>query len=288
MIKMERKNWILGIAILVFFVSCDKEYSLENSGNAGSDLIVGVDCRIRKIVYTDTATNTALGSIEAVINSLDNVTRVTGFDSLSNTINFIATPVYLSDTVYINADEYFIVDINKRVLKLHGLTDPTDPFSPQFDANYFYDATGYLSTKFYTLTSIPGIPYKIVNYTHTGGNLTHMTGTDVQSGDIYIDADITYYNNIIPKRYLYIFPDEKDYPYFNQFYDFGTRPYNAIKDMVVRNYDPGNVLRDSTVSTFSNYIMSRDTYVLSVQMGGDDQQCIPASAGKLSFSYKCK
>ena len=58
--------------------------------------------------------------------------------------------------------------------------------------------------------------------------------------------------------------------------------------MKVRNYDPGNVVRDSTETSFSNYIMSRDTYVLSVQMAGADQQSIPASVGKLSFKYACK
>ncbi len=58
--------------------------------------------------------------------------------------------------------------------------------------------------------------------------------------------------------------------------------------MKIRNYDPGNTLRDSLVSTFSNYIMSRDNYVLSVQMSGDDLISIPAAIGKLSFSYKCK
>ena len=130
--------------------------------------------------------------------------------------------------------------------------------------------------------------YYQVNYTYTLGNLTRMTGTDQLSGDLIVDADVNYYSNIIPKRYIYIFPDEKAYPYFSQFFNYGVKNYNAVKKMVIRNYDPGNVVRDSTVSTFSNYIMSRDTYVLSVQMAGDDQQCIPASAGKLSFSYKCK
>ena len=87
---------------------------------------------------------------------------------------------------------------------------------------------------------------------------------------------------------LYIFPDEIAYPYFSQFYNYGLKNFNAIKKITVRSYDPGNVVRDSTVTTFSNYIMSRDTYVLNVQMAGDDLQSIPASAGKLTFTYKCK
>jgi len=282
---------ILLILIAVVFISCEKEVSSENSGNNGSNLIVGADCRISKMVYTDTALNRGLGSIEAVINSLDIVTKITKFDSLSNTIEFIGTPVYTNDTVYINPEEYFVVDINKRISKLHALTDPTDPFSPQFDVDYFYDAAGYLINKFYTFTGVPGLPFYIVRYTYSGGKLIHMRGNEQVAGvdgDLITDADINYYDHILPTRFLYLFPDEEDYSHYNQFFNFGARPTNAPRDITVRYYDPGNVLRDSAVSTFSNYIMSRDNYVLSVQMGGDAQPGIPASAGKLSFSYKCK
>ncbi len=280
---------LIVILTITSFYSCTKEYSLENGINQGNGLIVGVDCRISKISYTDTATGTGIGAITASINSSDNAINITKFDSLSFTIEFFATPVYFSDTVFINGDEYFLVDpSSKRIKQLHGLIDPTDPFSAQFDVSYFYNASGYLTSKFYSLTSNPGNPFYLVTYSYTGGNITHMTGTELINGDLVIDADIAYFSNILPKNFLYIFPDEKGYPYFSQFYNFGVKPSNAIKAMTVRNYDPGNTLRDSTVSTFSNYIMSRDNYVLSVIMNGDDQLSIPAAASKLDFSYKCK
>jgi hypothetical protein len=276
-------------AVLLVLFSCSKEYSLENSLNGDNSLIVGKDCRISKIVYTDTATGTGIGSIAAAINNVDVVTGITMFDSLSFTINFIASPVYASDTVYINADEYFIVDLaTRRINQLHALVDPTDPFSQQYDVNYFYSGSGQLISKFYSLSMIPVVPFYLVSYTYATGKMTHMTGQDLFTGDLVTDADVNYYNNILPNRFLYLFPDEKGYPYFSQFYNFGTRPSNAPQKIVVRNYDPGNVLRDSTVTSFSNYIMSRDNYVLSVQMAGDDLISIPAAAGKLSFSYKCK
>ncbi|MEO7306104.1 MAG: hypothetical protein ABIR78_00385 [Ferruginibacter sp.] len=284
---MKRKNWLLAIGIVVLFISCEKEYSTEN-GTADSDLIVGLDCRISKVVYTDTATNKGLGSIAAAINSIDVVTMITRFDSLANTIEFIVSPTYTNDSIYINPDEYFVVDVNKRITKLHGLQDPTDPFSLQFDQVYIYNASGNLITKNYYLSTFPTIPVYRVDYIYSGGNLIRMTRTNLATGDFESDADLVYYNNIVPKRYLYIFPDENGYAPFTQFFNFGARNYNAIKKMTVRNYDPGNVVRDSAVSTFSNYIMSRDTYVLNVQMGGDAQQSIPALAGKLSFSYRCR
>ncbi len=275
---------------IVFLFSCQKEYSVENTfNNDGSGQIIGQNCRMSKIAYYDTATKVSYGALIATINSLDIVTNITGFDSVSLTINFFSAPAYASDTVFVNSDEYFLVDITtKRVKQLHGLTDPTDPFSIQFEIFYNYSATGYLISKFYALSSSPGIPFYVVAYTYTNNNLTHMEGTELFTGDKFTDADMTYYSFILPKSYLYIFPDEQGYADYNQFFNFGKKNNNAIKSMIVRDYDPGNVLRDSAVSTFTGYIMSRDNYVLSVYMNGDDQPSIPAVASKLSFSYKCK
>lgn len=288
--QMKRLLPLFFTVIASMLFSCTKEYSLENSTDAsGNGLIVGTDCRISKIAYTDTANGgTSLGAMTASINNVDIVTNITVFDSVSFTIDFISNPLYAGDTVFINADEYFLVDLTtKRIRQLHALTDPTDPFSTQYEVNYFYNANGYLTQKFYSFTG-SGFPFYLVNYTYSGAKLTHMSGTDLITNDLVTDADISYYGNIIPQRFLYLFPDEQGYPYFSQFYNFGVRPSNAPKTIVVRNYDPGNVVRDSTVSAFSNYMMSRDNYVLSVQMTGDDLQSIPAVAGKLSFSYKCK
>jgi hypothetical protein len=293
------------IAILITLFSCEKEYSEENL-SAGNELIVGADCRMSKIVYKDTSGTAAggpgigLGSIEAVINNLDILTKLTQFDSLSNFINYIDEPVYSNDSVFINADEYFIVDINKRITKSHLWVDITDPASSQFDVLYVYNTSGYLTQKNYFSTTIPVGPFLKVDYTYSSpGNLTHMTAVDLPSGDLNMDADMTYYPNIVARQFIYTFPDERFYPQFTQFFNFGARNFNAPKTMKVRNFDPGNVVRDSAVSAFSNYIMSRDGYVFSVQMGNplpeatppltpSPQPSIPALPGKLSFSYHCK
>lgn len=303
---MNKLRPLLLASLVITLFSCEKEFSNENSGNTDNDLIVGVDCRISKIVYTDTSgvaaggTGTGLGSIEASINSLDVVTKITRFDSLSNTIDFLNSPIYSNDSVYINADEYFVVDAGKRILKMHGLADPTDPFSLQYDVIFAYNAGGYLASKTYALSSAPTVPFYQVDYTYADGvNLTRMTAVNLPAGNLEMDADITYYTNLAPRRFIYIFPDEKFYPEFNQFLNFGNRNFNAVKQMVVRNYDPGNVVRDSLISAFSNYNMSRDGYVLSVQMGNpvpaatpplipSPQPSIPALPGKLSFTYHCR
>jgi hypothetical protein len=296
---------LIFIAILITLFSCEKEYSEENL-TTGNDLIVGADCRISKIVYRDTSGMAAggpgigLGSVEGLINNLDILFKVIDYDSVSNFINYIDEPVYTNDSIYIDPEEYYIVDVNKRITKSHLWVDITDPASEQFDVFYDYNTSGYLITKTYFLTTSPGVPFLKVDYTYSSpGNLTRMTAVDLPSGDLSMDADMTYYPTIVAKRFIYTFPDERYYPSFTQFFNFGARNFNAPKTMKVRNYDPGNVVRDSAVSAFSNYIMSRDGYVLSVQMGNplpeatppltpSPQPSIPALPGKLSFSYHCK
>ena len=273
---------------IVFLVSCQKEHSTEDGGNSGAGVIVGADCRISKIAFSDSASGVSIGSIGAAINASDNATDITLFDSLTLTIDFNSQPQYFSDTVAIDADQYFIYDIsNKRIKTFHGLVDPTLPGSTEFEVDYIYDGAGYLINKSYTYSLLPGIPYQLVTYTYTGGNLTHMVTTDF-TGDMVKDADLTYYNNIAPKSFINIFPDENTYAEFNQFYNFGAKSTNAVKSLKLRYYDPGNVLVDSSVSVFNAYVMSRDNYVLSVYMLGDDQPSIPAAEGKLNFSYKCR
>ena len=286
-----KKYFLYCAIILAAITACKKEYSMENGGNVNNPLIVGANCRISKIVSYDSATGLPLVSIAANINTLDNVTDITQFDSIGNTIIFY-TPISYTppDTILLNADEYFVTDpfSGGRISKLHGLTNPADPTSPQFDADYAYDAAGHLVSKIYAFTGSPAFPYYEVDYTYSAGNLTHMTGTDVFSADLVVDADIGYNPMFVPKNFLYLFPDELTYSYANQFFNFGKRSTNALQNLKVRYYDPGNVLRDSTVSSFNTYIMSRDNYVLSVNMTGNDQFSIPARVGKQIFSYSCK
>ncbi len=287
---MKRKIFCYSILLIITFTSCLKEYSTENGDiGSGGATIIGANCRISKIAYADSASVFGIGSISAVINGSDNATNITKFDSLTLTIDFNSTPQYFGDTVAIDPDQYFVLDNStKRVKLFHGLFDPTVPGSPEFDVDYIYDASGYLVNKFYSFSLFPGFPFLQVTYTYTGGNLTHMVSDDLFTGDMIKDADLTYFSNIAPKNFMNIFPDENTYAEFNQFYSFGKKNTNAVKSLKLRYYDPGNVLVDSASSSFSNYIMSRDNYVLSVLMTGDDQSSIPATAGKLNFSYKCK
>lgn len=285
-----KKTLALSIGCIILLSSCLKEFSNEGEDSAGG-VIIGADCRISKIAYADSVSGGGLGSLSATINSSDEVTNITGFDSLSLTIDFNSQPQYFAngDTVYIDPDQYFVRTTgSKRIRQFHGFVDPTVPTSPEYDVNYVYDGNGKLMQKLYSFTLFPGITYQEVTYTYAGGNLIGMTNMDAFTGELISDASLTYYNNIAPKNFMYLFPDENTLLEFNQFFNFGGRPANAVKNLKVRYYDPGNVLRDSAVSEFKGYIMSRDNYVLSTYMVGDDQPALPALEGKLSFSYKCK
>jgi hypothetical protein len=283
------KQFFLFVFVAGVFVSCAKEVSLENGGTAAGGNIIGNDCRISKIAYSDNASGVALGALSANINSSDKTTDITEFDSLNNTLNSFTSLLYRNDTVDINANEYFVLSpTTSRVTRFHGLLDPTDPFSLQIETDYLYNASGQLTQKLYSLSVSPGVTYATVDYTYTGGNLTRMIFTDF-TGGVISDADMQYSTSLAPKNFIYIFPDENNYQEFTQFLNFGARPSNAITSMKVRTYDPstGTIL-DSTVSSFSNYELSVDKYVLNCVMTGDDQVSIPAEAGRLRFSYKCK
>jgi hypothetical protein len=276
----------LGVALIAIY-SCKKELSFENPNNPNSNVIVGNDCRVNKIAFSDSLSDVGTGSVSAVINSLDTTLSVSIFDSLANAAVFDAAITYSNDTIFINANELFVVDLNNRVTRLHGLLDPSDPGSPEVDIDYTYDGAGHLIKKSHSLTSLPNTPFEEVNYTYTNNNLTGMTKTDLTSGDLIQNAVLTYHS-LAPKNFIYLFPDEEVYTPFNQFFNFGTKSVNAVKSIAVTDFDPGNVPAGTTISTFDNYVLSLDNYVLSATMSGDDAAAIPAFTGRLKFSYKCK
>ncbi len=296
-LSMKRISWITGSLLAVVFASCTKEYSLENGGSGnGSTDIIGVDCRIAKIAYYDSVSAVPLGSIAATIDTKDSVRDITLFDSLNNIIAFNSMPFYSGDTAYLNPDEYFIMDpTTSLITHCHGVLNSVFPTIP-FECDYVYNADGTLAQKRYDIPGAGVSPAVTVDYAYSGGDLVHMSSTDYTTltPELIQDADLGYYTNIKPQSYLNLQPDETisdDLNHFSpyvQYFNFGKRSIDAIKDMKVRFYDPGNVVRDSVVSTFAGYITSRDNYVMSVYMLGDDQESIPAAMGKLVFSYKCK
>jgi hypothetical protein len=278
---------ILGVTVLMTsLISCDKERSVENPAPNTNPMIVGNDCVPSSIASYDSIV--PLGSIAALFDASDKATNITQFDSITFTLENSANINYsvAGDTAYINGNEYFLLAPSGLVESFHGLVDPSDPLSLQYDVAYTYNGTGNLTTKSYSLASSPGTPYATVEYTYANGNLTHMSATDLTSGQVFADADITY-NSISPRNFMYLFPDEEILNIYNQFLYFGTRSANAPSGITLRFYDPGGTVSTTRTSQFVDYGMSLDGYVLSVKMTGDGQAFIPADAGILKFAYHC-
>ncbi|MEO6406315.1 MAG: hypothetical protein ABIY51_07875 [Ferruginibacter sp.] len=284
-----RSNLLIvsGCLLALTLFSCQKESSEENDGGTDPS-IIGLNCRIAKIDYQDTSGLIPTGSLAANINASDNAVTIIEFDSLSNFIISFADIVTIADTFHVNADEYFIRDAtSKQIIKFHGLVDPGNPASPFYDQLFTYNTNGNLIKKTKALSSALNIPYEQVDYNYSGGNMVSMTYKNLFTGQLESDASLTFYSSIIPKNYIYIFPDEEERAAYNQFFNFGKRSFNAMKDIKVRYYDGTGALLDSAVSQFTNYQQSVDMYVVKVSMSGDAQPGIPAQPGRLQFSYKC-
>ncbi len=278
---------LLSFFLCFTFISCEKENSEENGGDDPS--IIGVNCRIAKIDYRDTSGIIPIGSIAANINSLDDVTNIIEFDSLSNFIISNANVSKTGDTFHVNVDEYFIQDAtSKQILKFHGVVDPGNPNSPFYEQLFTYNTAGYLVKKTKALSNAPALPYEQVDYTYSNGNLVGMIYKNLFSGQKISDASLTFQPTVAPKSYFYIFPDEEERAAYNQFFNFGKRSTNGVKDLKVRYYDGTGALIDSAVSQFSSYQQSVDLYVVNVLMSGDAQPSIPAQPGRLRLSYKCR
>ncbi|MEO7264335.1 MAG: hypothetical protein ABIW38_05450 [Ferruginibacter sp.] len=279
--------FLLSCLLCFTIISCEKDYSEENGGDNPS--IIGINCRIAKIDYRDTSGIIPIGSIAANINSADNAVTIIEFDSISNFIVSYANIVTTTDTIHVNADEYFIQDAtSKQILKFHGLVDPGNPVSPFYNQVFTYNTAGYLVKKTKALSTASTLPYEQVDYTYSNGNLVSMIYKNLFSGQKISDASLSFQPTVAPKNYFYIFPDEEDRAEYNQFFNFGKRSTNGVKDLKVRYYDGTGVLIDSAVSQFSSYQQSVDLYVVSVLMSGDAQPCIPAQPGRLRLSYKCR
>jgi hypothetical protein len=282
------KNLFVVLCMGSLLASCEKEVSQEIVVNTDPNFL-GVNCRIGKINYSDSATGAAIGSIAANINLSNQTTNINQFDSLGGFLEFFQSPVYSNDTIYLGAGEYYVVaGTDKLVQKHHGLVDPGNPLSPGFDVLYTYNGTGNLVKKTRTLLSLPAVVESEVNYSYeANGNMVAMTHRNMITGFLVSDATLQFSPITVPKNYLCFFPDEttgaQDIPFFN----FGKPPYNALEYVKLRHYSGAGVLTDSLQSTFSNYLLSSDNYVQKVMMRGDVQPWLPVKKGLLSFSYHC-
>jgi hypothetical protein len=287
---MKMVKFLSLVALMVLtFAACQKEVSFESGGTvSGGGVTLGANCRVQQIVSIDTFVNAGYYSVAAIFNANNLAGRLEFFDSVAVNLDESYDVTYTGDTARINADQYFVLDANKRVTTYYTLEDPTDPTSQELKVVYNYNAGGQLVSKDINVIGGP-IPIVLarVIYTYTGNNLTKMEATSPLFNVKVQDADIEYYTDKRPKNFLYFFPDAVESEFLLGL-NLGNRTENAPKKMVIRNYDIlTGMPQDSAVGNFSNYEFSRDGYALSFFLDSDLRD-IYLFAGKNKLNYKCQ
>jgi hypothetical protein len=277
---------------LTAVVACTKEYSFEDPlGGQASGPVLGNNCIINKIVEFDTITNTGLAALNFNFNSNGRVLTLAEVDSIALNNILSTTYTYNIDTVRLDPDQFFVLDATGRVKQFTGYADPYDPLSDILDFEYLYDASGKLTTRKVSDATLPGIVLLQSDYTYTGSNLTRITTKIPLLNATYFDATYEYQFDRVPKNYMNVLSDAEELAPYLPALNMGSRSLNPIKKIKVLEFDPlvpGGAAIDSTVTTFSNYTYSRDGYVLSVDLGGDEVPGIALSAGRNKFGYFCR
>ena len=90
--------------------------------------------------------------------------------------------------MFINADEYFLVDAaTKRVRQLRPAR-PDRSVLASVRSVLFLQYQWLSHPRNFMRSPAPGYSFLPVEYTYTGGSMTHMTATDLFTGDLIMDA----------------------------------------------------------------------------------------------------
>lgn len=283
----------LGLALVITaaLAGCQKELSFEGGGTpsgGGSGVTIGNDCIVEKIATSDTLLNAGTYAITAVFNSSHQATSLFYYDSVANQLDDQYSLTYSGDTVRVDPTQYFLLDASKKVKTFRALLDPTDPASPVVTISYTYGGNLLSSKKIDIMAGPFPLTLAQINYTYSGNNLVGMTAVAPLTNQTQQDATVEYYSDKRPKNFLYLFPDGTESG-FNLGLSLGTRPENAPKRIVIRNYDLATgMVQDSSVANFSQYEFSRDGYALSYYLAGDDLTDMGLFVGRNKLTYHCR
>jgi hypothetical protein len=279
--------------IIGFCTSCAKEYSFENPilGN-GNTVIVGNNCTISKIIDYDTLVRKNVAAVQTSFNTTGNYpASIIETDSLTQQVIFQKSLTLLGDTLRIDANQYFLVDIatNYRVRQFVGRQDPYNNNSPIFINNFFYNTAGQIVTKIVYSPTVPGAIFSQTNYTYTANNLTGIQSKIPLNNITYFDATISYDSTKLAKNYLLMLPESNELRPYVTTMNLGIKSKNQPTKITINNNDQiTGALVNTTVTEFKNYRYSADGYVLGVDMGGFSIPAIPLSNSRNLFQYFCR
>lgn len=276
------------------FASCSKDVSFEDPiGSQGQGPILGNNCMIKKVIEFDTISKTGLTALNYDFSaSTGRLNSLVEFDSIGQNVVYNASFSYNTDTAYIDATQYFVVNSAGRVIKFHGLDDPYDPFASVIDVEYQYDNNGRLIKRLVTDPLIQASPSLQSVYAYTGSNLTGIavallngTGTAAPLFNITLG----YQFDRVPRNFMNILPDCRELKPYLAALNMGQKSLNPVNKIDISLLDPFTGTPISTNTTiFSSYSFSRDGYVLGFDMAGDLIDALPFAPGRTNFEYFCR
>lgn len=282
----------LTVAAAAFFLlvltSCKKEYSVEN-GYDPNNPPIGNNCRLSRIVQADSATGIGLGSFNTLFDANLQATSLNVYDSLQATSLYNVTLLRSGDTLHVNANEYFLLGANKRVLSFHSHLDPADANSPSVNYIYTYDGAGYLIKKELFQAGFNFAAVRFV-YTWANGNLTSVEGDIVVPGQEakLFSATMQYDATRTIKNFMPLFPDGYEHFLYDMAVDLGTRNRNPLIRMDATYYDgSGNPVTNVT-NLFSGHKYSADGYLVEWYVTGDSPIISTIAPGLNKFGYTCR
>lgn len=276
------------------FSACTKEFSFEDPiGSSGTGPVIGNNCVIAKIIDFDTISKTGLNAINYSFSaSTGRLNSLLEVDSIGMNTVLSHTLTYNADTIFLDTDYYFIVDGSGHVVKLHGLSDPYDPFSQTLDFEYTYDNAGRIIRRTITDPTLFTTPFLKSTYTYSGNNLSGVAVVLMDNlGNTAPLQNITlaYQFDRVPRNYMNILPDSDELSPFIGALNFGQKALNPVNKIQVINLDPFTGTAVDTATTFfSKYSYSRDGYILGVDVSGDDIKALPFAQGRNTFEYFCR
>lgn len=274
-----------GLALIC--TSCAKEYSFEGSPPLPVDTInnnpvLGNRCRIEKIVSFLSNSSNSRSAITAYFNSLHEVQQVLVYDSLRNQAGINVQMIYKGDTVSIvaggSSGQYFLLDAGGRAgaYYFNGLI-----------YRYLYNTAGFMEKQEIYVDGNPPVQLSEVNYQYTNNNLTRVSVIALPNIRVK-EAELEYYVNKPVSQFLYFFPGSPELSAYQLGLNLGRRSEQAIKKMVIRDYNvsTGQLIKTSTTN-FLNYQLSRENYVMGFNLSGDELLEIGFLSGRNRVEYHC-
>jgi hypothetical protein len=277
---MKIKSLFSIIIVVLFFTSCSKELSLEQGGNLELVGAPGQQCKISGIMAVDSASGKGLYNLFTGFNGTGVASFVQAVDSVNATIDFSTSFTYNKDTIFVGLNDYFVVDSLNRVKRFVSDTLLYD---------YKYDASGYLTEKTFTYTTL-GIPLITYSYQWINGNLINVTGfvSFLGLNQKIFESIIEYDNSKVAKKFIAIFPEGYETFPFIMGLDLGKKSQNLVSKISITEFDNTGAVTNNYVSIIKNVKYSLDGYITEWYVEGDGFDALGLFSGRNKFSYFCR